>query len=232
MSYPTSELAADARVRRGLRAQLAERERVLAGGAEPLGWKLGFGAPESMERLGTTAPLIGFMTSRSRIQAGSVSVSGWANPLVEPEIAIRVDADEGGTRVAGFAPALELADLDPPPDEVEAILAGNVFHRGVILGPGRSGGVGEIASLRAEVEINGERTVVDDPQAATGEVASLLAHVADLLVEFGLALRPGEIVICGSLVPPIPVSPGDSVSYRLADLGALHARIEDAAETR
>src|SRR5438067_3521539 len=36
--------------------------------------------------------------------------------------------------IAALGPAIELADLNPPPDDVEVVLAGNIFHRRVILG--------------------------------------------------------------------------------------------------
>ena len=39
-----------------------------------------------------------------------------------------------GGEVAGLAPALELVDLDLPFDDLEPILAGNVFQRGVVFG--------------------------------------------------------------------------------------------------
>ena len=68
-SQRTAELAADPRVRRGLEAQLAARERRLAAGERPLGWKLGFGSPEARERLDTAAPLVGFLTDRSHARA-------------------------------------------------------------------------------------------------------------------------------------------------------------------
>ena len=48
--------------------------------------------------------------------------------------------------MAGLAPALELVDLDLPFDDLEPILAGNIFQRGVVFGdevpgvdPGPSG---------------------------------------------------------------------------------------------
>jgi len=224
MSFRTSELAADARVRRGLEAQLGERERLLAAGAEPLGWKLGFGAPAAMEKLATAAPLIGFLTSRSVAQPGPVSVAGWAQPMLEPEIAVRVDAD-GGPGVSTLAPAFELADLDPPPDDVETILAGNVFHRRLILGPESQAAGIDLASTGAEITVNGELTEVPDPQAATGAIDELLDHVGALLASFGAELRSGEIVICGSLVPPIGVRAGDEVSYAVDGLGSLAVEI-------
>src|SRR5207247_3113489 len=61
----------------------------------------------------------------------------------EPEIAVHMGKDlPGGTdraatisAIAALGPAIELADLNPPPDDVEVTLAGNIFHRYVILGP-------------------------------------------------------------------------------------------------
>jgi 2-keto-4-pentenoate hydratase len=225
MSFRTSELAADARVRRGLEAQFAERERLLAAGAEPLGWKLGFGTAAAMQKLGTAAPLIGFLTSRSMAQPGSSSVAGWAKPLIESEIAVRVDT-AGGPVASTLAPAFELADLDPPPDDVETILAGNLFHRRVILGPETSAGGVDLGSAGAAITVNDELTEVPDPLAATGEIGELLEHVGALLASFGADLRTGEVVICGSIVPPIEVRAGDEVSYAVEGLGSLAVEID------
>ena len=41
----------DARVIRGMRAQLELRRKRLAAGDAPLGWKVGFAAPAMLERL-------------------------------------------------------------------------------------------------------------------------------------------------------------------------------------
>jgi 2-keto-4-pentenoate hydratase len=232
MSYPTSDLVADGRVRRGLAAQLAARERILAAGATPVGWKLGFGAPAAMEKLGTSAPLTGFLTSRTLAGEGDVSIEGWANPLIEPEVAVRVERGAEGPRAATFAPALELADLDPPPDEVEAILAGNIFHRHVILGPETPSRGVDVRELTAEISVNDEATRVDDVEATTGEIGALIHHVADLLGELGPGLADGEVVICGSLVPPIALAAGDEVRYRLGELGSLEISARGATSAR
>jgi 2-keto-4-pentenoate hydratase len=76
--------------------------------------------------------------------------------------------------------------------------------------------------------VNGERTEVADPQAATGDIAKLIQHVAELLGHFGQRLRDGEVVICGSVVPPIAVGPGDRVTYELETVGGLSIAIQGA----
>ena len=236
MSCPrTTDLAADPRVRRGMEAQLADRERRLAGGETSLGWKLGFGSAEAMEGLGIAAPLVGFLTDRSPLPSDDAArIDGWTRPVVEPELALRLGADlrPGGDRaeaagaIAAIAPAFELVDVDPPPTDVVEILAGNIFHRHVVLAGEANVDPGEFAGLRGSVAHNGHERTVADPQAGTGELVGLIRHVADLLGEFGASLRAGEIVICGSVVPPIGVLPGDAVAYRIDPVGAISLRLE------
>ena len=80
----------DARVVRGMQAQLELRRRRLDGGDEPLGWKVGFGAPAMLERLGISGPLVGppIMRASLRVMARpspvppkrcAVVLSAWLN---------------------------------------------------------------------------------------------------------------------------------------------------------
>lgn len=232
-SQRTAELAADPRVRRGMETQLAERERRLAMGEASLGWKVGFGSEEAMKPLATAAPLVGFLTDRSPLEPGAPALVGeWARPALEPEIAIRMGNDlapGGGLEAAAGAiraigPAYELVDVDPPPTDVVAILASNIFHRHVVLDPEAEVAPARFGTLRASIVRNGDERRVADPQAATGELVGIVRHVADLLGEFGQALRAGELVICGSIVPPIAVAAGDLVAYRLDPVGAISLR--------
>jgi 2-keto-4-pentenoate hydratase len=55
-------------VERGTAALLMRRREILAQGAEPIGWKIGFNVPEVQEKLGIDRPLAGFLTSDSLIQ--------------------------------------------------------------------------------------------------------------------------------------------------------------------
>jgi 2-keto-4-pentenoate hydratase len=232
-SLATRSLAADPRVRRGFTAQLNERRRRLAAGERSVGWKLGFGSPEAKARLGTDAPLVGFLVDGGILASGSsVSIAGWTSPVVEPEVAVHLGSDlsAGGDQqavreaIAGIGPAIELVDLDRPPDDVEAILRGNVYQRHVVLGSASersevTGLVGRVAGPGGEVQ------VVDDPQRATGEVVGLVRHVADLVAAFGETVRAGEVVICQSIVPPIAAAPGAEFSYTLDPLGQISVRL-------
>jgi 2-keto-4-pentenoate hydratase len=229
-----SDPSLDPRVARGMERQLAWRRARLAAGERPLGWKVGFGSAAAMERLGTDRALVGFLTDAGRLDPGAtVSLAGWAAPALEPEIAVRVDRDVPGgasaeevrDAIGALAPAIELADVDPPPNDVEAILAGNVFHRHVLLGPwseGRRDAAGVTAALLRDGE---EVAATDDPQALTGALADVVQATAALLAACGERLLAGDVVITGSVLPPLTVAPGEAVEAVLAPLGRVAVRL-------
>ena len=218
-----------------MEAQLAVRRERLGGGEESLGWKLGFGAPAALERLSIGAPLVGFLLRSGLEESGaSVRIGGWTKPALEPEVAVHMardlpaGADERTAfeAVAGIGPAFELADVDRPPDDVEQILRANIFQRGCVLGA--SAERRSLEGVTGRVTVSGaEPATVDDPQELTGDPLTLVRHVADLLGSFGERLRAGELVITGSIIPPLTVAPGDRVDYELDPIGGLSIRFEE-----
>ena len=216
-------------VRLGIQSMLANRSAILASGEATIGWKLGFGAPAWLERFGLSGPLLGFLPeSRSHPPGATVSCEGWTRPVAEPEIAIHFGSDVDDPArvvdsVSGLGAAIELADVDPPPEEIEATLEVNIFHRAVILGrPDPELSPARLEGLRALVHVDGSEIAdTTDLQTLTGNLVDILVHAASLLAAAGETIRAGEVVIAGSVVPPIPVSPGSLVSYELSPLGPV-----------
>ena len=210
-------------------AQLTERRRRIEDGEAPLGWKLGMGVPAAMAKLGTDAPLVGYLLAPARVEdGGTVSLDGWGTAKLEPEIAVHMGADlaAGASRadaeaaIAGLGPAIELVDLDPSADDPEAILAADIFQRHVLLGPVTEGATAAGTSARA-LKNGDEAAATDDATEATGDPVDLVLHVANVVGAAGEALRAGEVVICGSVVPALDVAPGDTVEVQLDPLGSL-----------
>lgn len=213
---------------RGTARMLALREQTIAEGAEPLGWKAGFGAPAALAKLEIDRPLVGFLTRDRLLPSGAtVSVADWANPMFEAEVAAHLAADIGPgatpaealAAVGGWSVAIELADVSPPPNDIEEILAGNTFHRHVLLGPVE----GSLSSpLSFSVLKNGEEVAAtSDPEALTGELGVVLASMADTLYACGAGLRAGDVVITGSVVPPIAVVDGTTWLTRADQAGQV-----------
>jgi 2-keto-4-pentenoate hydratase len=210
-------------IKKGMTAQLAQRRARIAAGEKPLGWKVGLGAPATMQKLGLQAPLIGFLMQPALLLSGStVSLKDYVKPVAEPEIAVRMarDLPAGSTADATMAaikeilPAIELADLDPvpTPDNLDAVLEGDIFQRQVLLcGNTRSGG--GVAGLTSRVIRRGkEVNSTTDPEALTGKLVDIVAHVANTLAAFGEKLSAGDVIITGSITPP-PMIEADETEF-------------------
>jgi 2-keto-4-pentenoate hydratase len=214
----------------GMGAQLGRRDAELVAGALPLGWKLGLTIPAVQRRLGLDGPVVGYLSTATDLQPGSThSLAGTTAPAAEPEVAIHLGADvppaagpdAAGAAIAGLGAAVEIVDVDAPLDDLQPVLAGNVFHRAVMFGPAGAGDTGRVA---ARVLRNGE-----EAGAAEAEVdaPAVVAFVSRFLHEYGIALRAGERIIAGSLTEPVALSPGDRIEVDVAPLGALWLTVAD-----
>ncbi len=188
----------------------------MAGGAERVGWKIGLNIPEVQARLGLTEPVVGHLTSATRLEPGASYSHDDARDLrAEAEVAIQVA--EGGA-ISGYGAAIELVDVGRPPSTgIEEIVARNVFHRAFVLGPvHRERPMGE-----AQLLVGRE---VRDVAPLAGDFEASVAHVARHLAAVGERLEPGDVVIAGALAH-VPVNQGDEIAVAIGALGRLEVTI-------
>jgi 2-keto-4-pentenoate hydratase len=193
----------DERVERGMRRQLASAP------ADRIGWKMALNAPAIMEALGLDEPALGCL-SRARAAEGEHSLDGSTQPAVEPELLLEV----GEGKLARMGVALEVVDFDRPLDDLEEVVATNIFHRAVALG--ELGPV--VAAGAASFTINGEeraRITEFEPPDET------LAFVSGFLERCGEQLAPGDLVIAGALAPAAPVAGGDVAALDVTGVGSV-----------
>jgi len=141
---------------------------------------------------------------------------------VGADLAGEVDREAAARAIVGLAPALEVVDLDRPLDDLEAIVAANVFHRAVAFGPtdpARAGG--SLAGVAARVTRGGREVAAADAAAVAGDLVEVVRFVAAFLGRSGAGLAAGDRIITGSLTPPLWVAPGDVVGVDLGPLGTL-----------
>jgi 2-keto-4-pentenoate hydratase len=198
-------------VERGTAALLTRRREILAQGAQPIGWKIGFNVPATQERLGIDAPLAGFLTSDSLLE------DSWDEypVIVESEVAVELGPD--ARSIAALLPALEIAD---PPDldlPIEQILAGNIFHRAVAFGPR----VEASEPGAARILVNGEEQHTVPADQTGKRLQAMVEAVAGRLADAGEELRAGDRIITGIIAPPHEASPGDTVRLELESLGSV-----------
>jgi 2-keto-4-pentenoate hydratase len=226
----------DERIKRGMTAQLATRRKRLAAGDKHFGWKVGLGAPAMMKQLGLGGPLVAYLVQSAILASGgSVSLKGFTKPMGECEIAVRMAKDLGAGANAADAlaaikdiqPAIEIADLAyaPTSDNLDQILAADIFNRHVIFGDASRPG-GSVAGLTSRLIRRGaEASSTTDPQALTGTVTDIVAHVANTLAAFGEKLSAGDVIICGSITPPILLETDETeLAHVLDPIGAVNVR--------
>ncbi len=218
----------DPRVAEGLKRQLLARSAALSGGAGHVGWKVGFGAPASLELMRITAPLLGYLTDETVFESGAeFQTSEWTRGVVEFEVAVWMGTDLGGgasedeaaAAVAAVGPAIEVADVNLPvaPDRVPDIMAGDIFHRGVVFGRRdiRRAGL-DISGVTARISIDGtELEPVTALEAITGPYPWIVSTVASTLESAGERLRAGDVIITGSVIPPVSVTDGHEFTFTL-----------------
>jgi 2-keto-4-pentenoate hydratase len=202
-----------------VRALLVRRRELLSRQAQPLGWKVGFNIPEVQRKLGIDAPLAGFLTTDGLLEDGAEwSLGKEGEVVVESEVAVELGED--ARSIVALLPALELAD---PPDlslDVDAILAGNIFHRAVAFGPRvetSEPGAGRIL-------VNGEEQHSLSAEHTGANLERMVEAVAARLAEADEQLSPGERIITGVLAPPHKAEPGDTVRLELDELGGVELR--------
>lgn len=214
--------------------QLEARRRMLDDGVTSVGWKVGFGAPSALDMMRLTAPLMGFLTDATLLETGStVDTASWIRGIVEFEVAVYLGSDLAGeasdaevyAAVAAVGPAIELANIDLPigADSVPEIVAGNIFHEGLILGPPDTGRSGlNTEGLVAQIAIDDvTRATTAHLEEITGSYPWIVSNVAGTLAAFGERLRAGDVIITGSVIPPIPVTEGREFTFTLDPLDPI-----------
>ena len=211
----------DQRLENGMRNQKMLFQKSIDNGDKQDGWKLGFGSETGKKNLGIVNPLVGFLLASNKLSNNSIiDTSTWTVPLVETEIAIYFEKDieeivDYKEVVTSFGPAIELADLSFEPKDPEKILDCNIYQKNFILGERKQ--LSDLRQLTAKV--NDE--IVTDLSKLTGTVEELLpSFIATALETYGKILKD-QFVILGSVVPPIRIGSGETVSYELQGFSTL-----------
>ena len=218
-------LITDPRILAGMAKQVERRRALVAAGGKRLGWKAGFGAPAALQKFGLDGPLVGFLMREALIEAGgAVSLKGWTKPVAEPEIAVHIGADvapgadEATIRkaIASLGAAIELVDVTFPPEDIEQVVAGNIFQRGVVLGPvdiRRAGGA--LDGITARIMRRGsEAATTATLEKNTGRIVDVVRQVANVAGQFYDGLKAGDVIITGSVVAPFTIE-ADETAFGL-----------------
>ena len=209
----------------------------LLGADPPGGFKIGGTAKRMQEYLGITAPMAGFMRAED-IHATGATLP-WSDRMgVECEIAVRLARDlpagpctpaQAADAVGEIFAAIELVENrygTPPMGDVQAIgvptlVADQVYHRAAVIGvPCAAWRTLDLAAITGRITINGVMRAEGTGAELLGHPMNALAWLADSATAHGFGgLRAGQVMMLGSVTPPIWLDGTGTVTVAFAGLG-------------
>lgn len=218
-------------LQRGMQAQLAEWRSTVQAHGNRLGWKIGFGDHASQQRMGLAAPVLGFLR-RDRLLAPGDDFRIPANAVIkaEVEVAIRmgrdvaagVSATEAECAIAAFAPAVEVVDVTRPLDGIEALLRGNLYQAAVLLGPEQHAiPSAPRQTIQARLRMDGQPVRESEPLRLPERFGEVVQLAAETLSQHGEQLAAGDWIICGAIIEPLVVSPGNRIEIEMSSFARM-----------
>lgn len=221
----SSSSTVDSALRAGTQAQLGVWRRTVQAQGNRLGWKIGFAERAAQERAGIAAPVIGFLR-RDRLLpvGGRFLIPTNAVIKAEVEVAIRVgrdvDADvstaQADAAIVAMAPAVEVVDVTQPLVGIEALLAGNLYHAAVLIGPELSAiPAAPRQDIQARLHVNGSPGRASEAQRLPASFGEIVQVTAQILSAHGERLVGGDWIICGAIIEPLVVKAGDEIEVHM-----------------
>ena len=196
------------------------------------GYKIGLTTPVMQALCGVDEPCYGAIFAREvHYRRAELAAGDYCRLGVETEIAFRLGNDlplggapgEIAAAVESCMAAIELIEdlgYDYKQLDAAAMVAGNVWNAGVVLGTPVTGWRNQdLARATARLSINGQEIGSGNGGDVMGHPLNALAWLADKLAAAGTPLRRGMIVMTGSMVPIQYPAAGDRVMIEVAGLG-------------
>lgn len=214
---------------------LALRQR---DGERIVGKKIGVTSKAVQDMLGVHQPDFGFLTDRMSIDGDVIDVvrKRLIQPRAEAEIAFILKSDLKGPGVTAedvldatesIAPCFEIVDSRIERWQIGIVdtVADNASCGVFVLGEARAHPrAHDLPALKVSVFKNGEPLSEGYGSAVQGSPAEAVAWLANTLGAYDVALKMGEIILSGSLVPLAPAVKGDVFQMELHGIGGCTAR--------
>jgi 2-oxopent-4-enoate/cis-2-oxohex-4-enoate hydratase len=213
-------------------------QRREAAGEKIVGKKIGLTSRAVQEMLKVSEPDYGFLTDRMQCQEGTpIPISRELMlPKAEGEIAFVLKRDLSGPGVtnadvlaatAGVKVCFEIVDsrIRDWKIKIQDTIADNASC-GLFMASDTLVDVHQVDLVTCGMVLwkNGELVATGAGAAALGSPVNAVTWLANALGRHGVRLKAGEIILSGSLVPLIPIAPGDEMELAVGGLGRLKAK--------
>ena len=225
----------------GYRIQTALAELT---GDRGIGWKIAATSIAGQKHIAVNGPLAGrLLRSRLKENGASINIGSNIMKVAEAEFAFRMardlppraalyTVDELLAASAALYPAIEIPDSryqDFARAGEAQLIADFACACWLTLGDRApdSWRSTDLAAHKVIAWIDGRKVAEGSGSNVLGDPRIALAWIANELSREGTGLRADEIVITGTCVGPVPVSPGQHFTADLGTLGKASARLTD-----
>jgi 2-keto-4-pentenoate hydratase len=211
-------------------------------GEKIVGRKIGLTSKAIQTQLGVSEPDYGNLWQSSFYEAinGKVNIpaSEFLQPRIEGEVAFLIGKPLRGsnitpeqvleaTEACGLGIEIVASRIADWRIKLVDTIADNASYGGFTLGPwDMQLRKADLGALAMTIHHNGELAAEGLGSAALGHPATSTAWLANKLLEFGVLLEPGDVVISGGITKMLPVKAGDEFRFTLTGQPDLTVKFE------
>jgi 2-keto-4-pentenoate hydratase len=211
-----------------------------AAAGTPVGYKIGLTSARMQKMCNIDQPVAGVVLASRVMKTGVVlQARRYHHMGLEFEVGVRLGHDlprgeapftkeRVAQAVGGVCAAVEVVDdrnADYATLEALSLIADNSWNAGAVIGE-FSGSWDDLEAATGVVQLNGQEIDRGYGRDVLGHPFVPLTWLANHLAETGGALRAGDVVLTGSLIPTrFPKEPG-AFRYELAGIGTVELTVE------
>ncbi|SFD42520.1 2-oxo-3-hexenedioate decarboxylase [Lentibacillus persicus] len=201
-----------------------------------VGWKLGLTSKAKQHMMGVHEPSYGVLLESMQLnESEPVSIAPFIHAKAEPEIAFVLNKELKGPHIS-VADVLHATEYVAPAIEIiDSRFHGFQFTLADAISDNSSSSrfiIGERFFNPKNVNLklmgfvyrqNGEVAATGAGAAVMGHPARAVAWLANKLYPVNKTLKPGEVILSGSLSAALEISPGDQFAASFDGIGAVNA---------
>jgi 2-keto-4-pentenoate hydratase len=221
--------------------QRLNTDRWIAEGRRLTGRKIGLTAKAVQKQLGVDQPDYGMLYADTCFADGEeIPAARLMQPRVEAEVALVLENDLARSQLtlvdlldatAYALPAIEVVGSRIEKWDIKIVdtIADNASSGLFVLGttPVRLEDV-DLRLCGMVMECKGDQVSVGAGVACLGNPLTAALWLARKMVDVGMPLKAGDVVMTGALGPMAPVKPGDVLEARISGLGSVRAAFANA----
>lgn len=214
---------------------------LLGSGAKPAGYKIGLTTKRMQQMCGVDEPISGVVLDTRILRSpAAVRAADYVRLGLESEMAVRIapGACEPGVALedlplaglidqvcAGFE-LVEDSGADYKRLSAASIVADNSWNAGLVFGaPSPASAFAHLRGRRGVLRLNGEAVNEGSSDEVLGDPLNAVRWLASHLRRRGGALRPGQWISTGAIVPTRFAAAGETYHFEIEGLAPVELRI-------